>query len=343
MKIVADINIPYIKGVLEPYAEVVCLKGSAIGPADVRDADALLVRTRTRCDAALLAGSKVRFIGTATIGYDHIDTQWCRANGIEVAVAAGSNAGGVLQWISAALVLLSAESNRRPEELTLGVVGVGHVGSLVAGYARQWGFRVVCSDPPREQVEGLGRGDGFLPFGELAAVSDIVTFHVPLLREGPHKTLEMGDKRFFGMLKQGATVINTSRGGVVVEAELSGAISRGRCLGCIDTWAGEPRIDRLLLDRAFIATPHIAGYSAQGKANASAMIVEALAGHFSLPISGWYPAEVSPAARRPVSWEELTATVAVYCDLAGETALLKQSPDLFESMRENYAYRQEYF
>ncbi len=347
MKIVADINIPYIKGVLEPYAEVVYLKGAAIGAADVRDADALLVRTRTRCDAALLKGSNVRFIGTATIGCDHIDTVWCRSNGIEVAAAAGSNAGGVLQWIGAALVMLSAESNRSPEDTTLGVVGVGHVGSLVAGYARRWGFKVVCSDPPREEAEGLGRGDGFLPFGELASVADIVTFHVPLLHEGLCPTFGMGNGRFFGLLKHGAAVINSSRGGVIVEAELTAATGRGACTGCIDTWCGEPDIDRRLLDRALIATPHIAGYSAQGKANASAMTVKALAEYFPdfLPgsLTGWYPPEVAPVARRPVSWEELTATVARYCDLAAETAQLKKSPVSFESLREDYRYRQEYF
>lgn len=349
MKIVADINIPYIEGVLEPFAEVVYLRGAAIGPADVRDADALLVRTRTRCDEALLSGSRVRFIATATIGCDHIDTKWCRANGIEVASAAGSNAGGVLQWVGAAIVLLSAAMKRLPEELTLGVVGVGHVGSLVAGYARSWGFRVLCSDPPREKDEGLGCGDGFVPFEELAASSDIVTFHVPLLREGPYPTLGMGGERFFGLPGQATqgqqkhAVINTSRGGVVEETALLTAIGQGRCIGCIDTWEGEPLINRHLLDVAYIATPHIAGYSAQGKANASAMAVGALARHFSFHLPDWYPAGVTPFARRPISWEELTATVTAHCDLAAETALLKQRPASFESMRENYRYRQEYF
>ena len=144
MKIIADSAIPFLRGVLEPYAEVEYLPGSRIDDAAVRTADALAVRTRTRCDAALLAGSRVRLIATATIGFDHIDTAWCRAQGIGVATAAGCNARGVLQWVAAVLAHLSARDGWHPAERTLGVVGVGHVGSLVAHYAAAWGFRVVC-------------------------------------------------------------------------------------------------------------------------------------------------------------------------------------------------------
>lgn len=343
MRIVADRNIPYIRGVLEPFAEVVYLGGSAISARDVADADALLVRTRTRCDAALLAGSRVKFIGTATIGSDHIDMEWCAANGITVATAAGCNAGGVLQWVSAVLARLAKEHGWRPASMTIGVVGVGNTGSLVARYARDWGFRVLCSDPPREKAEGLGRSEGFVPFEELAAGSDIVTFHTPLTFYGDHPTAGLGGKEFFDRLRRGATVINCSRGGVVDEAELADAIGSGRCTGCVDTWMHEPGIDRKLLSAATVATPHIAGYSAQGKANASAMVIAALARHFSLPVSGWYPAEVKPVERKSISWEEMTASIGSYCDPAAETTGLKAHPDSFEACRESYNYRQEYF
>ena len=153
MKIIADSAIPFLQGVLEPWAEVRYLPGSEIAPEEVRDADALLIRTRTRCDERLLGGSRVRLIATATIGFDHIDTAWCAAHGIEVTTAAGCNARGVLQWVGAALVHLSRTQGWQPAERTLGIVGVGHVGSLVKAYAEGWGFRVVCCDPPREERE----------------------------------------------------------------------------------------------------------------------------------------------------------------------------------------------
>ena len=177
MKIVADNAIPFLKGVLEPYARVEYLPGKTIATADVRDADALIVRTRTRCDAALLEGSSVKLIATATIGFDHIDTEYCRRHGIEVATAAGCNARGVLQYVAAALVRLSRVQAWEPTDKTLGIVGVGHVGSLVEAYARTWGFRVVACDPPREEREH----GGFLPLEEVACQADILTFHLSLI------------------------------------------------------------------------------------------------------------------------------------------------------------------
>ena len=176
MKIVADNAIPFLKGVLEPYARVEYLPGKTIATADVRDADALIVRTRTRCDAALLEGSSVKLIATATIGFDHIDTAWCAAHGIRVATAAGCNARGVLQWAGAVLAHLARTQGWKPAQRTLGIVGVGHVGSLIREYACLWGFRVVCCDPPREEREHCG----FLPLEEVARQADILTFHTPL-------------------------------------------------------------------------------------------------------------------------------------------------------------------
>ena len=140
MKILIDRAIPFLHGVLEPWAETRYLAGSDIGPDDVRDADVLVVRTRTRCNAQLLSGSRVRCIATATIGFDHIDTAWCAAHGIEVVTAAGCNARGVLQWVAAVLAWLSRHDGWQPADKTLGIVGVGHVGSLVAEYAAAWGF-----------------------------------------------------------------------------------------------------------------------------------------------------------------------------------------------------------
>lgn len=164
MKIVIDRAIPFLEGVLEPWAETVYCAGSAIDPDTVRDADALIVRTRTRCNEQLLSGSRVRFIATATIGFDHIDTAWCAAHGIEVSTAAGCNARGVLQWVAAALVWLSRRQGWRPADRTLGVIGVGHVGSLVAEYAAAWGFRVLCCDPRAKPATDFSNCRGKPPF-----------------------------------------------------------------------------------------------------------------------------------------------------------------------------------
>ena len=292
MKIIADSAIPFLRGVLEPFAEVEYLPGTAISAADVRNADALVIRTRTRCDEKLLADSRVKLIATATIGFDHIDTAWCAAHGIEV---------------------------------------TGHVGSLVKAYAEGWGFRVVCCDPPREERERCG----FRTLEEVAREADILTFHTPL----DASTRHMADSRLFGLMKPGAILINSSRG-EVVDGE---ALFRSGLGWALDVWEHEPHLDPALLENALLATPHIAGYSEQGKANATAMSVASLARRFGLPLEGWYPPQAAPARRRPISWQELCRTIGGAYDIASESRSLKERPGDFESMRDHYAYRREYF
>ena len=343
MKIVADDKIPYIKGVLEPYAQVVYLSGNRIGAEDVADADALLVRTRTRCNEALLNGSAVRLVATATIGTDHIDSAWCAAHGIETVSAPGCNAAGVLQWVSAVLADAVSGAGRRPDDIVLGVVGVGHVGSLVERYARSWGFRVLCSDPPRELAEHLGREEGFVPFEELVAASDIITFHVPYTYDGPFPTCGLAGREFFATIKRGTLILNASRGGVVDEDALKRALIEGRCSAGIDTWSGEPRIDTELLGLVRYATPHIAGYSVQGKANASAAVVSAVAHRFGLPIDGCYPPNVVRVNLTEIDWVRMCSEVGGYFDVNAQSHALKASPQLFESFRENYMFREEFF
>ncbi len=331
MKIVVDRAVPFIRGVFEEYAEVVYLDGAGISRADVADADALVVRTRTRCGAALLEGSRVRLVATATIGFDHIDVEWCARHGIEVATSAGCNARGVLQWVAAVLARLAEVRRFSPCGMTLGVVGVGNVGSLVAGYARAWGFRVLCCDPPREEREHAG----FLPLEQVLAESDIVTLHVPL--DGV--TRHMIGEREVAAMKRGAVLINASRGEV---ASTRALLDSGLCLA-LDVWEDEPEVDRGLLRRAEIATTHIAGYSAEGKATATAMAVDAVARRFGLPLRGWYPAGVERSRPREIGWERMCGSIAAYCDVAAETLRFKQNPDLFEEIRNGYLYRKEYF
>ncbi len=344
MKIVIDKFVPYLAEVLAPYAEVVEVDGREFPKEILGDADGLVVRTRTRCNEALLGGAcKLRFVGTATIGYDHIDRPWLASQGIRFTSAAGCNSRAVLQWVAAALAHLSAKQGWTPQERTVGVVGVGHVGRLVADYARSWGFRVLCSDPPREQAEGLGRGEGFVPLEELLSQSDIVTLHTPLTRTGNHPTLHLANHTTLALMHDGATLLNASRGEVADTAALLD--NAHRLTLCIDTWEGEPdNINRNLLQVAEIATPHIAGYSAQGKANASAIVLDALADTLGIgELKGWYPKEVAPSCPRPIGWSEMCAQIGAHCPLAEESERMKQRPEEFEHRRNTYPLREEFF
>ncbi len=331
MKIIIDSAIPYIKGIFEPYAEVVYRPGDGFTQEDVAQANMLIIRTRTKCNAELLEGSKVRLIATATIGFDHIDLGYCARRGIEVVTAQGCNAAGVLQWVAAALALLSKEEGWLPHERTLGIVGVGNVGSLVERYAREWGFKVLCCDPPRKEREG---GD-FISIEELLVKSDIVTLHTPLDATTHHMICH----DTLALMRPDATLINASRGEVAQSEALLDAPQKL----ILDVWENEPNINRQLLAKARIATPHIAGYSKQGKANAASAVVRAAAKHFSLPLNDWYPKEVNPVERREISWQQLCSTISDFCDLDTESATLKKRMEEFEALRNNYNYREEYF
>ncbi len=332
MKIVIDSGIPFIREVFEPFAEVVYAEGKAISRKDVSDADALVVRTRTHCNRTLLEGSRVRLVVTATIGTDHIDLEYCRKQGIAVANAAGCNARGVLQWVAAVLVRIVTEKKLMPQEITLGIVGVGNVGSLVWEYARAWGFRTICCDPPREEREHLG----FVPIEEIFAKSDIVTLHTPLAPDTFHL---VNEKLLASWQGRDKILINASRGEVVDTA----ALLRSGTECAIDVWEHEPDIDRTLLEKASVTTPHIAGYSLQGKANATAMAVAAVARHFGLPLTKWYPSDVAPSAPRQISWEELSLTMPSRYDIQADSLTLKTHPEEFESLRNGYKYREEFF
>ena len=331
MRVLADKAIPFLRGILEPFAEVEYIDGDNFTRDAVESADALIIRTRTRCDKALLEGSKVQFIATATIGFDHIDLDYCRNHNIAVTTSAGCNARGVLQWVASALALLAKHKNFPPEERTLGIVGVGNVGKLVKEYAEHWGFRTICSDPPREEHEHLG----FVSLEEVLRSADIVTLHTPL----NHSTRHLINSENIELLRSGATLINASRG----ECVATEATQRNDLIYITDVWECEPNIDKEYLARSLIATPHIAGYSAQGKANATALAVQALSQHFHLPLIHWRPSEVEIVAPKLISWEEMCDTIRDYCDLTTESDTLRNNPEQFESLRNNYRYREEYF
>jgi len=353
MKIVCDSKVPFLRGVFEPFAEVLYLPGGQTSPADVRDADALITRTRTRCDAALLAGSSVRVIASATIGYDHIDTAWCDAHGIRWANAPGCNAGSVEQYVAAALCALS----RRGFPLagrTLGVVGVGHVGSRVARMAAALGMRVLLCDPPRARAESSAPaqpGDHFLPLDEVISRSDIVTLHVPLTRTGEDATWHLFDAARLAAMRADQYLVNSSRGPVVDGAALKAALQAGRLGGAVlDVWEDEPDPDRGLLALADIATPHIAGYSADGKAAGTAAAVRTVAQALGLPLELWRPAAL-PAPAQPLSFtldgagknlsEVLSDAILYTYDILADDAALRADPARFEALRGDYPVRRE--
>lgn len=336
MKIVIDDRIPYIRGAAERLGQTVYLPGAAIGPDDVRDADALIVRTRTRCDRRLLEGSRVQFIATATIGFDHLDTAWLARAGIAWANCPGCNAASVAQYVESSLILLRRAGLLPAGGGVVGVVGVGHVGSKVAAAARALGFDVLPCDPPRHEREG----GTFYALDELAERADVVTFHTPLTFDGPHPTFHLADEAFFARLRRRPVVMNSGRGEAVDTQALLAALDDGRVRAAVvDTWENEPHIDRRLLDRAFIATPHVAGYSADGKATGTRMALEAVARHFGLPSAfdirpPRLPEDLHPAA------DPLDRKLQLYNPM-DDTRRLKAAPESFEQLRGSYPLRRE--
>ena len=338
MKLIVDDKIPYIKEALARLGvEATYAPGRDIGPALVRDADALMVRTRTRCDRRLLEGSRVRFIATATIGFDHIDTAYCRQAGIEWANAPGCNASSVEQYVQSALCVWSLERHRPLQGYTLGIVGVGHVGSKVARMAHALGMRVLLNDPPRQEREG---GEAFSTMEELTHECDILTFHVPLSREGTYPTYHLADAAWFGSLRRRPLVINTSRGEVADTRALLQALDKGQAGDAIiDVWEHEPDISQPLLQRVLLGTPHIAGYSADGKAGATRMALDALCRHFRLK-ADYHIEPPAPANPLIVAADEADACLQMY-DPRRDSTALKAHPEAFETLRGNYPLRRE--
>lgn len=336
MKVVIDNKIPYIREAMEALAdEVVYLPGKEITASVVRDADALITRTRTQCNRQLLEGSKVRFIGTATIGFDHIDTEYCREAGITWSNCPGCNAGAVEQYLHSVLLLLQQEKHVELKDASLGIVGVGHVGSHILSLAERLGMRILLNDPPRAD-----RGEeGFVSLETLARECDIITFHTPLERNGEYRTFHLADRAFFHSLRKKPYIINTSRGEVVETEAILEALDKGLIGGAVlDVWENEPHINLELLDKVFIGTPHIAGYSADGKANATRMVLEAFCRFFGKEMNFHIAAPEQP--HREYDSDERVRQLQMYnphddCDM------LRAHPELFEQLRGDYVLRKE--
>ena len=333
LKIVADKAIPFLEGVFDPYADMTYLPGDKIGPEDVKDADVLMVRTRTKCNAALLEGSKVKFIATATIGTDHIDFPYCDSKGIVVRNAPGCNAGGVMEYVFSALYGLASRKSISLQGDTIGIIGVGHVGSLIERMGRALGFKILKCDPPRAEAEG---SFGFCDLEYLLQNSQIVTLHVPL----DETTRGMANSEFFSLMQPGAFFIN---------AALKAAIPK---LGpvIIDTWNHEPDIDLDLMDKVAIATPHIAGYSYQGKQNGTAAAVRAVAHYFGITeLYEFFPKTDLPENEavkldlKDLNQGEIASVLQYNYPIFTDDFMLRLNPENFDKLRSEYNYRREVY
>jgi erythronate-4-phosphate dehydrogenase len=349
LKIVADPNIPFVKEAFGPLGDVRLVPGRQITAAAVRDADVLLVRSVTPVNAALLDGSKVRFVATATIGVDHIDREYLSQKGIGFASAEGSNANSVAEYMVAAMLSVAADRKFRLRDKTLGVVGVGNVGSRVVRFAEALGMRVLQNDPPRERAERLAQ---FVSLERVQAEADIITLHVPLTREGEDATFHLFDKeRLSALERRKPVLINTSRGAVIDNQALLKAIDGERLGGVVlDVWENEPHISPELLDVVDIGTPHIAGYSFDGKVNGARMIYEAVCGFFHLEPT-WSPQLPPPPVprieHRTESAEDdedaLRQVIGQVYDITADDAALRKDVRAFDRLRAEYPVRREFF
>lgn len=338
MKIVVDDKIPYIRETICQLAdEVVFLSGAAITAADVKDADVLVVRTRTRCNRQLLERSKVKLVVTATIGYDHLDTQWLDAAGIHWTNCPGCNSGSVAQYVECSLLLLEQQKGLVLRQSTIGIVGCGHVGSKVKAVAERLGMRVLVCDPPLEKANSQEpTANSYVSLDEIERRCDIITFHVPLTRKGQYATWHLADDDFFHRLSRVPYIINTSRGEVVDNKALLSAMEERRVRDAIiDVWEDEPHPDSLLLEKVFIGTPHIAGYSADGKVNADNMVIDAICQHFSLP----HPGLIAPP-KLPADFTYSGSPLDLYNPME-DSKKLKAASSRFEQLRNNYPLRRE--
>lgn len=347
MKIVCDNKIPFLRGVFESCADVVYIPGDSISSDDVRDADALIVRTRTRCDRFLLEGSSVKVIATATIGYDHIDTEWVESAGIVWHNAPGCNSASVAQYVASVLSVLSIKHSIDLEGLTLGVVGVGNVGGKVAQVGESFGMKILLNDPPRASREG---NDRFVSLDELVSCSDIISIHVPLYMDGENRTFHLFDEGRIADMKPDSFLINSSRGEVVDNAALRKALAENLIRGAVlDVWEGEPLIDSSFAGMLELATAHIAGYSADGKANGTGTAVRAVSEVLGLPLTDWTPSDIPlPEQSLEFSIESsdrrtaLKEAVLHTYDVRNDSLALCSDCSAFERLRGEYPVRREF-
>lgn len=337
-KVLIDKYVPFEGNPFEGVAEIELLAPADFTPEKVRDADALIVRTRTRCDARLLEGSKVGIVATATIGTDHFDFPYLASHGIRAVSAPGCNAPAVAQYVLASIFALGLGQ----PGMRLGIVGVGHVGSIVASWARHFGMDILLCDPPRalglwdDSVLPLGNLDApFIPLEEVARKADVVTFHTPLTRSGRFPSFHLLGEDFLRIAPK-EMVINAARGPIADTEALIRALKSGRVKhAAIDTWEGEPRISLDLMNLSEIATPHIAGYSIEGKRRATTVTFNAVLEYLGSD------RRLDPGVPMlPPPYVDKATLLASYSPFA-DTRLLKSAPTTLETLRDTYPLRHE--
>ena len=324
MQIIIDKGIPFLQGVFPSEIEVKFLPPEEITSESVRKADALFVRTRTQINKELLHGSQVRFVATATIGFDHIDQNYCREAGIHWVSCPGCNAQAVCDYVEEAIASFNSSPSRGRSGggFTIGIIGYGHVGKLVAQMAQKNGYRVLLSDPP------LGIG---APLKEIAPQCDVLTFHTPLTYDGEYPTYHLCNADILRLCKPNALIINAARGGIIDEqallATLNTKLSTLNYTTAIDCWEGEPDLNQELLKRVDLASFHIAGYSIEGKMRASEMCLQAFCEFFSLPILSINKKLVPLQGDSAPGWLQRISNQ------------LKAAPEHFEQLRKQYKLR----
>jgi erythronate-4-phosphate dehydrogenase len=354
MRIIADENIPCVAKAFASLGEVTLLPGRGMSAAQVRGADILLVRSVTRVDARLLAGSSVQFVGSATIGFDHVDREYLQQQGIGFSTAPGSNATSAAEYVVSALLALSAQQGFDPAGRTVGIIGCGNVGSRVRQKLVALGMDCLVNDPPL-QAQG-----GHEDFVDLDAVlqADVITVHVPYIRQGPWPTHHLVDAAFLARLRPGTVFINTARGAVTDNLALDRLLaSRSDLSVVLDVWEGEPDISMSLLEKVRLGTPHIAGYSLDGKLRGTEMIYHAACAHFGQPIQ-WLAADDLPAGlsldlralQETPLLAQLQAAVFTCYDIRRDDASLREllalpapeRPGRFDRLRKEYPVRREF-
>ncbi|MFA5863736.1 MAG: 4-phosphoerythronate dehydrogenase PdxB [Phycisphaerae bacterium] len=356
VKIVADENIPYVREAFGQLGKIELVGGRAITSALLKDADILLVRSVTRVDQTLLAGTQVKMVATATIGTDHIDEDYLHRSGITFSSAAGSNSNSVAEYITAALLTLAQRKKFTLAGKTIGVIGVGNVGSKVVHKCRQLGMTVLKNDPP---VKDLTGSTEYCELKDFINTADFITLHVPLVVKGRYPTLHLVDEKFLGKMKPSAYLFNSSRGSVVDGGALKRALQAKRLAGAVlDVWENEPDIDVELLKMIDLGTPHIAGYSFDGKVNGTELIYQAACRFLGVKPS-WNPKTIMPAPPVPAmsvacsSTEEkfLYPVIKTIYDIEADDARLREitplssekRPKHFDQLRKHYPVRREFF
>ena len=353
-KIVCDENIPLAEHFFASLGELSFYPGREISAEHTRDADVLLVRSITKVDERLLKGSLISFVGTATIGEDHIDKRYLHQAGIGFSSAPGCNANSVAEYVLAALfdwwenpkIVKSVSSL---DQLSVGIVGAGNVGARVKLLCDALGISTFCYDPFKPEWAHIQRED--------LHAADVLSFHTPLTNDGPFPTYHLADQAFIGSLKPGALLLNTGRGAVVDNLALLDALKRGQCLHvCLDVWEAEPKINRELAAVCFLATPHIAGYSYDGKVAGTRMLYQALCQHLSLESPTQSSSDVTridiPQSKLIASEPAIAACIrhaySIREDDAGLRTLLaaaagaSELAEGFDALRKSYRKRREF-